>query len=255
MLVIKKLRYSVKKQNCALAYKLIPYFFTFANALLGLLAIIKTFDGEYRVAAYCILLAAFMDACDGGIARALGSTSYFGMELDSLCDAISFCLAPTILLYSWLPDDIPYWHLAFLGLYLCAGLSRLARFNLTHQQQATIFKGLPTTIAAFLIATLILDSSKIQDSFLHPLLNISLLDLLLCFLALLMLSSLPFPSAKQCHILKKAATLKIVFIALTLGFCFLKQYPVYFLSIASYVFGTLTIAMYKSSKQILNALF
>src|SRR5581483_7627158 len=111
--------------------------------------------------AYYIILAAFMDLIDGRLARALGSSSYFGMELDSLCDAISFCLAPSVLLYSWFPGPVVGWGTLSLVLYLCLGLSRLARFNLTAEKQQAAFIGLPTPIAAFFVSTLILSDTWI----------------------------------------------------------------------------------------------
>lgn len=223
----------------------IPSFFTFANALLGMLSIIKTLDGDYRIAAYCIIGAAFMDACDGRIARALGTTSYFGMELDSLSDAISFCLAPTILLYSWLPYTLSYQHLILLGLYLCAGLGRLAHFNTTHQKQTNLFKGLPTTVAAFFIASLIVESTKIQQSFLYPVLSMTGISILISVLAYLMISPLPFPSAKRYSLSNKLNRLKLM-IGLSLCiFCIIKGYPLFFLLITSYILGALSIALYK----------
>ena len=80
---------------------IVPFLFTFANAVFGLLSVIKTLECEFVTASYCIILAALMDFFDGKLARAFNSTSCLGMELDSLCDAISFCFAPAILLYSW----------------------------------------------------------------------------------------------------------------------------------------------------------
>src|SRR5262245_44761503 len=90
---------------------IIPFLFTFGNALCGFMSVIKTLDEEFMLAAFFILLAALMDLCDGRLARWFGSTSVLGMELDSLCDAISFCFAPAILLYSW-----SLYHLDYAGM-------------------------------------------------------------------------------------------------------------------------------------------
>src|SRR5262245_15894422 len=97
---------------------LIPFLFTFGNALCGFLSVIKTLDQEYTLAALFIVLAALMDLCDGRLARMFGSTSVLGMELDSLCDAISFCFAPAILLYSWSLYQLGIGGLIVLGIYL-----------------------------------------------------------------------------------------------------------------------------------------
>ena len=85
LISFKKLQHSGKKNLF-----IIPFLFTFGNALCGFMSVIKTLDEEYLLAALFILLAALMDLCDGRLARWFGSTSVLGMELDSLCDAISF---------------------------------------------------------------------------------------------------------------------------------------------------------------------
>lgn len=118
---------------------LIPFFFTFANALCGFMSVVKTLDEEYLIAALCIILAAGMDLCDGRLARMIGSTSVLGMELDSLCDAISFCFAPAILLYSWSLYQLGVAGLVVLSLYLCAGLFRLARFNISESMTLSLW--------------------------------------------------------------------------------------------------------------------
>mgnify|MGYP000945270049 FL=1 len=63
---------------------------TALNGLLGGLSIMLSFNGEFNLAAICILLAVVADAADGRTARALGTSSPLGVELDSLCDDISF---------------------------------------------------------------------------------------------------------------------------------------------------------------------
>jgi CDP-diacylglycerol---serine O-phosphatidyltransferase len=123
---------------------IIPYFFTFANALFGFLSVIAALKGNFILAASYIGLAACMDACDGRLARAFGSTSYLGAELDGLCDAISFCCAPPILLYCFYQDTMGIVGLAILGSYLCAGLFRLAKFNTTKTTYNGYFSGLST---------------------------------------------------------------------------------------------------------------
>src|SRR3989338_3074570 len=108
---------------------LIPFFFTFGNVFFGFYSIIKTIEGDFIAAALCIMAAAIMDAIDGRLARFLGTAGDLGSELDSLCDAVSFCLAPSVLLYSWYLHDFGHAGLFVpaLVLYLCAGLFRLAR--------------------------------------------------------------------------------------------------------------------------------
>ena len=81
------------------------------------------------VAAIAIIVAAVFDGLDGRVARMTNTTSLFGKELDSLCDVVSFGVAPGILAYYW--ALIPYgrygWLAAFL--YVATTTLRLARFN------------------------------------------------------------------------------------------------------------------------------
>ena len=167
---------------------LIPYFFTYMNAVFGLISILRALEGDYFASGGYILLAACMDAFDGRLARALGSSSYFGMELDSLCDAISFCLAPAVLLYSWHLGSIGFVGTAVLAFYLCAGLFRLARFNCKGSECVQTFTGLPTTAAAFFIASLVMFNIDVKNGFLF---------VFVVIISSLMVSSIGMPSFKK----------------------------------------------------------
>lgn len=176
----------------------IPFFFTFANAILGLLAIIKALDYEFVAASYCILLATFMDSLDGRVARVLGSSSLLGMELDSLSDAISFCLAPAVLIYSWEIQEFGSFSFTIIALYLCAGLFRLAKFNIiSNHGNNNWFLGLPTPVPAFLLASLVLHQHWVQMSLMNFILRKNIFFGLILLISFLMISKIKFPSFKQ----------------------------------------------------------
>ncbi len=175
---------------------IIPFLMTFANACLGLLSILYAFDEQFIAAAYCIIVAAIFDGIDGKLARALGSTSSLGMELDSLCDAISFCLAPAIILYCWNLYVIEWVGLLAVGLYLCAGLFRLAKFNIINIEQKPFFIGLPTTVAASWVAALVIAFPWLEKSFWHFVIEPYRLVLIVGFIIFLMLSKVRFFSFK-----------------------------------------------------------
>lgn len=213
-------------------YNFIPCVFTFLNAIFGFISILKSFDDDYRIAAACIAIAGLMDLADGKIARALGLCSYFGMELDSLSDAISFCLAPTILLYCWMAyTSLNIWHLLVLFFYLCAGIARLAKFNINAANSLncktnsnSYFIGLPTTVAALFIISMVLtfDNVLFADN-----LYKDFLVLLILIISILMISNLKFKSIKNIRLLKPSAILFIIFNSLIIylfgfGFLFLE---------------------------------
>jgi len=79
----------------------LPSLFSLTNLFFGFMSVLLTFQGRYRAAAILIIIAALMDGLDGLVARATHTPSEFGVELDSLADAVSFGLATSILLYFW----------------------------------------------------------------------------------------------------------------------------------------------------------
>ena len=164
---------------------ILPSFFTALNIGAGYFAITQTIDSisdnmnaigsltHLDVAAMAILLAIPFDSLDGRIARMTNTASDFGRELDSLADVITFGVAPSLLAFVWgfhfLPDTINTdlrHHLVQAGMFLCflfliAGASRLARFNISHDPKPRnpgrpdrkYFVGMPIPAAAGLLAT------------------------------------------------------------------------------------------------------
>jgi CDP-diacylglycerol--serine O-phosphatidyltransferase len=216
---------------------LIPYVFTFLNALFGFLSIINTLEGNFRAAAYCIILAACMDMLDGRLARAFGSESYLGMELDSLCDVVSFCLAPTLLLYTWCFDSVTPIIFIVLGFYMCAGLFRLAKFNTLPPDQKRYFIGLPTPIAAFFLADLVLRSEWVAQNYFSFLLAPNVLLVIMVMLALLMISPIRFPSGKYYAMRSLSTYIAGGLVLVLLLLCRLMGYPFFFLATVVYIVG------------------
>jgi len=176
----------------------LPSIVTLLNALVGLMAVSQTFKaflsmpgfeepavpvfGQYlnalfttpqdhlRFAGWLILSGMVLDALDGKLARMTDSTSIFGIELDSLCDAVTFGVAPALL--TWVsvyflrviesPESHPFlfaFSFPVAVLYLFCVLIRLARFNVSKNPEADDhgdFNGLPSPAAAGVIASGIL---------------------------------------------------------------------------------------------------
>lgn len=95
----------------------------------GLSGVRFAIGGDWERAAAMILVAAVLDGLDGRVARLLHGESRFGAELDSLADAISFGVAPALILYLWSLQYAPRvgWICALMLAVFCA--LRLARFN------------------------------------------------------------------------------------------------------------------------------
>lgn len=178
---------------------ILPSAITLLNGFLGFLAILLAcrdpsgsyhfplfprLTSSYTVAsAWMIVFGMMADAVDGSVARASGNTSGFGAQLDSLCDSVSFGIAPAFLSYKLLTEKIielrqEEFHLtevlnrtvlfAVIFYAMCA-LLRLARFNVeTDDDKASHmnFAGLPSPAAAGLIISTILFREKFMSSFL-----------------------------------------------------------------------------------------
>ncbi len=131
--------------------------FTTAGLFAGFYALIAAIQGHFELAAWALIVAGIFDVLDGRVARLLHAESAFGAEYDSVCDMLSFGIAPAVLVYLWALTPLQKlgWLAAFL-VAACAAL-RLARFNTQlANQDKQYFQGLPTPAAAGLISTAVL---------------------------------------------------------------------------------------------------
>jgi len=159
---------------------------TLFNILFGSLSLVSTINGNYRLAVIYILLAVVMDSLDGRVARRLDRCSELGKQLDSLCDLVSFGVAPALLLYS----QVLYAFSHSVGLiavlfYIVCGAYRLARFNVLNI--STYFVGIPITLAGTLTALLSWFSAHISGSVVLAVVFV---------LSLMMVSNLKVPKIK-----------------------------------------------------------
>ena len=152
--------------------KYLPSIITLANLFLGFLSILYIQAGEYIFACHLILIAALLDSFDGKLARKIGVTSSFGKEIDSLADVVSFCLAPSFLvfnilynsiyitkLFSSYDTDLIFIYIAMLSSFpVLMGAIRLARFNVEHNEEEVqkYYIGLPSPMTAIAICAIIL---------------------------------------------------------------------------------------------------
>jgi CDP-diacylglycerol---serine O-phosphatidyltransferase len=132
---------------------ILPNGATLASLFFGVFAIVAASRSEFDTAARCIVAAGICDALDGRIARATGTGSRFGSELDSLVDAISFGLAPAMIMYFAVLNRNG-WDWIFAFLFVACAVIRLARFNVEQAGRAKkYFHGLPSPAAGMTLAT------------------------------------------------------------------------------------------------------
>ncbi|MEO6134895.1 MAG: CDP-alcohol phosphatidyltransferase family protein [Ginsengibacter sp.] len=160
--------------------KQIPNIFTLLNLFFGGMAIIfalqtntviiyvdQQFESSFNIpeklgwAAICIIIAAVIDFLDGFVARLLKATSEMGKQLDSLSDVVSFGVAPSVIIYQLLKFsfareegglDVSLLWLAPALILACAAAYRLAKFNLSNDQQYS-FRGVPVPAIGLVVAS------------------------------------------------------------------------------------------------------
>ena len=120
---------SVEEKSGLSLRAMLPNAITAAALCSGLTAIRFAIDENWSFAVLAIFLAGILDGLDGRIARLLNAQSRFGAELDSLADALSFGMAPALILFLWSLNDLSrFGWFAALAFAICCAL-RLARFN------------------------------------------------------------------------------------------------------------------------------
>ncbi len=136
------------------AIYILPNLITTGNLFFGFFSIVKGLQGNFLWASAAILLASIFDVLDGRVARITNSTSNFGVQYDSLCDLVSFGLAPALLMYQAGLHELGRlgWIISFM--FLACGALRLARFNVQSSigKASGDFTGLPIPMAAGVVA-------------------------------------------------------------------------------------------------------
>ena len=140
-------------------------FFTLGNAACGVAAVLMAMryltsrdTADLLIAAAFAPAAFVFDVIDGRVARWRQTASALGRELDSLADVISFGVAPATLAYAAGANGL--WDAVVLIYFVCCGVSRLARYNVTAESlsagsdKVAYFEGTPIPTSVALTAVL-----------------------------------------------------------------------------------------------------
>ncbi|NRA94821.1 MAG: phosphatidylcholine/phosphatidylserine synthase [Planctomycetes bacterium] len=225
------------RRRGARAVEMVPTIVTLGNLFSGFLAIAYLTDAMhspdaasriqlYEKAVWLIFLAMFFDAVDGWVARRMGSSSDFGAQVDSICDAISFGAAPALLFKvmcqeseTGAGDGIGQKFALVLAVgFLACAVLRLARFNLETDVEGDshqAFEGLPTPAAAAVVASLAYANISLDPAggraWIH-----TVLPYLMPVLAFLMVSRLPYVHAAS-WVLKRKTFPSLVLLLFLVG--------------------------------------
>jgi CDP-diacylglycerol--serine O-phosphatidyltransferase len=250
-------------------FAVLPTMLTLGNAFCGFAAITyaakvgpepaAVIGNPLLTASFCVFLGMLFDALDGRAARWANQTSEFGAQLDSLCDAISFGVAPAFLMIQFCVHNnsgYPPRILWVIGaLYVACAILRLARFNVETDEDDSheFFSGLPSpaaagAVCAFPIAmhgiaklldptdTTISANARRIGEFLEPA-TVQLLPVITLLLACLMISKIRYAhlfnqmftgKRNRAHVIQVVFTVAIIFLvrelAVPLAFCYFAFY-------------------------------
>ena len=126
---MKPPRRQLRRPNMRRAVILFPSGLTLGNLFFGIFAIIAASRQDFVEAGVYVLLGGACDALDGQVARATNAGTQFGEELDSLVDAITFGLAPGLIMYFAVFNQAS-WDWLSVFLFSACAVMRLARFNI-----------------------------------------------------------------------------------------------------------------------------
>lgn len=199
--------------------RIIPNMVTLAALCLGLTAVRQGLEGRFELAVMCIVIAGFLDAFDGRLARLLKAESPLGAQLDSLTDFVNFGIAPVLLVYLWALQSIGRLGWAVILVYSVCCALRLARFNVDMEEadrpawKTKFFIGVPSPSAGGLVMTPIyLQVAGIVDLANYPIVILANTILV----GLLMVSTLPTFSGKGLtHIRRDLVLPLMLFIGFT----------------------------------------
>jgi len=165
------------------------------NLFCGFLAILSIAEGRLFFGAWLIVSAGLFDALDGFMARLSNASSQFGIELDSICDIVSFGVAPGLMLYMMGLNKMPFLGFILSALPPLCGAVRLARYNVDTEigVKSNYFWGLPIPAQAIMISAFYLtfhNRIAVFSGSEHGI-NTILIPLIIV-LSVLMVSTLPF---------------------------------------------------------------
>ena len=160
-----------------------------------------------------LFAAQMLDGLDGRVARLTNSQSLFGAQYDSLCDVISFGLAPAIIVFLWGLDSMGQAGWVFSFLYVAAAALRLARFNTYIGSEDTYFKGLPSPVASGMVVYFVwaMSSYGIQGEEVGAILA-TFTAILTGLVSLLMVVNVPYYSFKEIELKKRVPFFSMLFV-------------------------------------------
>ena len=214
---------------------LLPNLLTTASLFSGFFSIVSAINGNFIASGMALFAAQMLDGLDGRVARLTNSQSLFGAQYDSLCDVISFGLAPAIIVFLWGLDSLGQTGWVFSFFYVAAAALRLARFNTYIGSEDSYFKGLPSPVASGMVVYYVwaMSSYGIQGDEVGNFLAIFTAILTGC-VSLLMVVNVPYYSFKEIELKKRVPFFSMLFVVFI--FALISIDPPFVLVICAFVY-------------------
>ncbi len=210
-----------------------PNWFTSASLFCGMYAIVLATgvegDANFYRASLMILFAGVFDMLDGRVARMTGRGTEFGIQLDSLVDMVSFGIAPAVLLYAWGIHSLGTLGLVGAFVFALCGAFRLARFNCSADgTKHAHTEGLTITMAGATVAAAVMAHASSGRTLVEHPWNVWILSMLL---GVLMVSRVPYRSAKSFQLSRETMTLIALGCGVVLAIAVKYRFPTAFISV------------------------
>ena len=198
---------------------ILPSAFTLGNLFFGIYAIVAATRGDLVWAGWFIIFAGILDMLDGRVARFTRTGSAFGAELDSLVDAISFGVAPGLIMYEVFFHDAASWSWTLSYVYITAVVVRLARFNVEQGGEAKRhFNGLPSPSAGMTLAAYYpFSQTPFFQEYLSDLPWENIMATGMVLLGVLMVSHVPYPPVPRIGFRTRKGLFNTVFLSTLIG--------------------------------------
>jgi len=232
---------------------ILPNVVTLFAFMAGLTSIKFALSDKWELAVAAVLLAGIFDGLDGTVARLLKSTSKFGAELDSLSDVVAFGVAPSVILYLWVLQELDRLGWAAAMIYAIAMALRLARFNARMddadepKQRYGFLTGVPAPMGAGLLLMPMMADFSFHDGIVRN--QGALIVGYVVIVAMLMVSTFPTLSLKAIRIPKEWFVLTMLLIGIVIAGLFVRTWLA-FLTIGLLYFISLPLTYWAYQKRL-----
>ena len=244
---MKKKRFKRVNVSKLTNFTFLPSVFSLLSLFAGYLAVLQVFKGRFHTAVLFVMASVVLDGFDGTIARLTKTESNFGIQLDSLVDAIAFGLVSSVMVYKWgFQGEFTQFGKVIGFIFLSAGIIRLARFNVIKDSDAVpsnVFIGLPIPAAAVAICSVVLVFKDPVSSAN----GVILFAIFVMIISFLMISNIKYKTVKMIDSKKGLQILYLFAIVLAL----LIMYPSNTLPVMSFIYliSPLLIFIYSKIKR------